>query len=401
MIDWLTAQVLIRSAAALRTGEVSSVDADGVVEWVSAKRKSVQGSYSGTITVKRFRNGLVEFAGSPAKFLQGHNLFGSDDLRGLGAAMIGQACAALELELLDSERAGIRAGEYDLKRVDINYSFATGSRENAIAWIGKAAAVGTPQNRGKGRLHKSSTVIWGEGSRHWKLKAYSKGKELDAVGHELPEALPVRTQLAEWGNDKLRVELELHTRTLQKLGLDHASSWRTETPRDLFDDYLAKLRLGDQVMLSPSAVQLLRPHLRMTYGCWMSGLDLLQFMPRAKYYRHRKALLMDHGFDIGVPPDQGPMPTMPLSQYLETPCTEIPAWAVGTDAYWQPSNGAVGVMAGGQASITVRRGSCVTCTGRGNEVGALQLAGARFGELMLAPKPPSLTPHQDYGALCS
>src|ERR1700686_517408 len=84
LIDWLTAHIPIRSAAALRTGEVSSVDADGVVEWVSAKRKSVQGSHSGSITVKRFRDGVVEFAGSPAKFLQGHNVFGSDDLQGLG-----------------------------------------------------------------------------------------------------------------------------------------------------------------------------------------------------------------------------------------------------------------------------------------------------------------------------
>jgi hypothetical protein len=51
MIDWITAHVPIRSAVGLRTGELSSVDSDGVVEWVSAKRKSVPGSHSGSITV--------------------------------------------------------------------------------------------------------------------------------------------------------------------------------------------------------------------------------------------------------------------------------------------------------------------------------------------------------------
>ena len=223
MIDWLTAHVPVCSAAKLRTGEISSVDADGLVLWVSPTRISVRGSYLGTITVRKLKNGLIEFAGSPAKFLQGHNLFGSDDLRGLGAAMIERACAALELDLLDSERADIRAGCYDLMRVDINYSFATGSRANALAWIDSAAAVGSLQHRGRGRLRKS-TVTWGEGSRNWKLKAYSKGDEIEARNHELPEALPMRSQLAAWGNDKLRIELELHVRELRKLGLEQASS---------------------------------------------------------------------------------------------------------------------------------------------------------------------------------
>ena len=345
MIDWITARITIISASELNTGVVISVNADGEEEWSSAKRTHVRGSHAATVSVKKFKNGEIEFAGSPAKFLQGHNLFGSDDLRGLGAAMIERACASRGLELRDSELADIRAGHYDLKRVDINYSFATGSRENALGWIGKAAATGTLQNRGRGRLRKSSTVTWGEGSRQWKLKAYSKGKELEAGGHELSDTLPMRTQLAEWSDDKLRIELELHTRQLEKLGLEHASSWRRETPRELFDVYLAKLLLGDQVMLSPSAVKLLPPHLRMTYGCWVGGLDLLQLMPRAKYYRHRKTLL-GYGVNIAVPPQGEELPAVPLRQYLETPCMEVPAWAVGNELYWQPGNDDKGVVAG-------------------------------------------------------
>jgi II/X family phage/plasmid replication protein len=358
MIDWITAHVLIQSSATFRTGEVTSSDEDGVVKWVSSKRKSVQGSYSGAITVRGFRNGMVEFAGSPAKFLQGHNLFGSDDLQSLGAAMIERACAALRLELVDSELADIRGGRYDLKRVDINYSFATESRENTLGWIRKAAATGTLMSRGAGRLRKSSTLTWGEGSRHWKLKAYSKGKELEASGHELSDTLPMRTQLAEWGNDKLRIELELHTRELKKLGLARASSWRKEIPRQQFEVYLAKLRLGDQVMLSHATVKALSSHLRMTYGCWVKGLDLLQLISRAKYHRHRK-LLLKCGVNIALPPEANSHSAIPLSQYLEGPCAEAPAWAVDTALYYEPRYDDAGVM-GGKGSITVRRKSGVT-----------------------------------------
>jgi hypothetical protein len=81
-------------------------------------------------------------------------------------------------------------------------------------------------------------------------------------------------------------------------------------------------------------------------------------MPRAKYYRHRKTLL-GYGVNIAVPPQGEELPAVPLRQYLETPCMEVPAWAVGNEQYWQPGNDDKGVVAG-QASITVRRESGVT-----------------------------------------
>lgn len=357
MIDWLTVRVLIRSAVMLRTGEVTSVDADGVVKWVSPTRMSVQGSYSGTVTVRHVGNGVVEIAGSPAKFLQGHNVFGSDDLQGVGAAMIKRVCGSLDLELLDEERVAVRHGQYELLRVDINYSFATGSRANALAWINSAAAVGSLQHRGKGQLRKS-TVTWGESSRYWKLKVYSKGNETEARNHELPEALPMRTQLAAWSDDKLRVELELHVRQLRKMGLEWASSWRPETPWELFRSYLAKLRLGGQVVLNPADLQSIPLALRQTYSNWVHRADLLSLMSRAKYYRHRKKLL-EYGINIGVPPQPGMVPTIPLNQYLELPCAEVPMWAMGTELYCEPEYDSEWVV-DEQGSISVRRESGVT-----------------------------------------
>ncbi len=352
MIDWITARVPIRSAVGLNTGVVISVNAHGEEEWSSPKRTNVRGSHAATVAVKKFKNGEVEFAGSPAKFLQGHNVFDSDDLLGLGAAMIERACGALGLELLDSELPDIRAGRYDLKRVDINYSFATGSRENALAWIEKAAAVGTLQNRGTGRLRKSSTVTWGESSRHWKLKAYSKGQEIAARDHGLPDTLPMLTGLAAWSDDKLRLELELHARELQKLGLDTAASWRADVPQKLFRDYVAKLRLGEHLVLNPSAVRSLPSHLRQTYSNWVLGADLRQLMSKQTYCRQRKQL-MALGINIAAPHQLQTTDVMPLSRYLETPCAKVSEWAVGTPLYY-------GV---GRSGIKVGRAYGVTSTG--------------------------------------
>jgi II/X family phage/plasmid replication protein len=360
VIDWVTARVPIRSAVGLNTGVVISVNAHGEEEWSSPKRTNVRGSHAATVAVKTFNNGEVEFAGSPAKFLQGHNIFGSDDLVGLGAAMIEGACKSVGLELLKAELDDIRAGRYELKRVDVNYSFATGSRTNALAWIEKAAAVGTLQNRGKGRLRNSSTVTWGEASRHWKLKAYSKGQEITARDHGLPEAIPMRSQLAAWSDDKLRLEVEIHARQLQKLGLEQASSWRNETPWKLFREYVAKLRLGGRLILSVNAVQSLPYRLRPTYTNWARGEDLRQLMSKPTYYRHCRELLA-LGINIAAPPTKDEVPTISLSHYLESPCAKVPTWAMGTDLFCEPENDDEGLV-DGQGSITVRRESSVTRT---------------------------------------
>jgi len=53
--------------------------------------------------------------------------------------------------------------------------------------------------------------------------------------------------------------------------------------------------------------------------------------------RHRKELLT-FSVNIGAPPPQELTTTIPLSKYLETPCLEVPAWAVGRDLYFDPGS---------------------------------------------------------------
>jgi hypothetical protein len=205
--------------------------------------------------------------------------------------------------------------------------------------------------------------MWGGKSRYWKLKAYCKGEELEARDHGLAEDLPMRSEVAEWSDDKLRVEVTLLSRSLKEQRLNRASSWRDETPRELFGEYVAKLRAGKHLMLTPAGVLSLPHRLRQTYTNWKRGEDLRLLMAPATYYRHYQELLK-LGINIAVPPQHRQVSSIPLSQYLETPCMEVPAWAVGTDLYWQTGNQDMGVVAG-QGSITVRRESGVTRIERG------------------------------------
>ena len=60
-----------------------SFDPLGNQEWVCNKKLSVEGSHSSKIQLQSHTENLVYFTGNPVKFLQGHNLFGTNDLKGL------------------------------------------------------------------------------------------------------------------------------------------------------------------------------------------------------------------------------------------------------------------------------------------------------------------------------
>lgn len=332
MIDWITARVSTRAARLLKTGEITSCDPDGELEWSTAKRRDIRGSHDETVKLKKVSDSEVEISGCPAKFLQGHNVFGSDHLIGVGAEMIARVCSLAGIELLDSEADDIRLGRYQPLRVDINYSFATGSSQAAKCWIKKATTIADLCRRGRGQAYGSTSVVWGAKSRSWSLKAYVKGDELRK--HVLPPELPRREQLQNWSDDKLRLELSLMARYLKKMGLDQAASWTTETPMTVFRNHLSRLRIDGGVTLTPSDVEALPTRLRQTHRLWLYGEDLEGLMTRSTLHRHRKEL-MKAGVNISVPASKEALTTVALRAYLQTP-VPIPEWAIGTPLYFHP-----------------------------------------------------------------
>lgn len=64
-------------------GGVVSFDALYNKEWNVVKKLSVEGSYSSKIQLLSTGNNEIYFTGNPVKFLQGHNLFGTNDLKEL------------------------------------------------------------------------------------------------------------------------------------------------------------------------------------------------------------------------------------------------------------------------------------------------------------------------------
>ncbi len=329
MIDWVTCELPLTHAP-LESGAVFKVDASGEVEWQTRCRVQVQGSHESSVQVRSVgadgegHATAIRFSGNPSKFLQGHNIFGSDDLVSLMYDTYLKLCRALAITPMLSDLRAVKQGAYPLSTVDINQSFELRTRQEVLAWI-RAAEYTSKTRHGRPSM-KGSTLYWGKSSQRWALKSYSKGEEIEAPKHKLPTSLET-TPLAQWADNKLRIELRLKKKALSELDITHAGQLTIDRARALFNDFLRKLEMNEQIALSSEKQMQLPQRLRATYILWRSGEDLRHTLAKPTYYRHRKELL-EYGIDIALRAQSSERANVvPLIRILEAQPMTVPSWA--------------------------------------------------------------------------
>ena len=329
MIDWVTCELPFVHQP-LESGLVCKLAADGEVEWATRCRVQVQGSHESSIQVRSVdgdgaghATGLI-FSGNPSKFLQGHNVFGSDDLVTLMYDTFLVLCRALGLSPSLQEVRAVKRGDYPLSMVDINQSYELPTRQDVLAWI-RAAEFKSRTRHGRPQM-KGGTLYWGKTSQRWALKVYSKGEEIEASKHQLPDDL-LSTPIPAWADNKLRLELRIKKKQLTKHDITIARDMTADRARELFSEYVRKLEMNEQVALSSEEQLALPQKLRSTYILWRSGEDLRHTLPKATYYRHRNELL-PYGIDIAISRDVVDRSNVvPLIRVLEATPAGIPEWA--------------------------------------------------------------------------
>lgn len=350
MIDWLTMVVPCKHQVPIDGGKVLCVDANGELSWESKKKRRVEGSFGGSIGVASADHEGPDpcthlwIDGNPAKWFQGHNLWGTDDLHGLAVATIEALVEQLGLTPTDEDRAAWAAGRIRLTRVDCTESFHLGSLGEVLAWLRAAEQTAHLSHRGRGQLTKGSTLYFGKHSRRWSLKLYAKGQEIRAKGHEQDAVLSLPSAV-EWANRTLRVELVLRGMELKRLGRDLVSAWMPQEGTDwvtgdgvtleLLRTRLQGMTMTTTAKLSADVLDSMRPALRTVYLSWEAGADLRAILPRNTFYRHRKALL-PHGIDIATVLPRDVSNVVPLFKTLEAVPAPVPDWAIGTPLYFEP-----------------------------------------------------------------
>lgn len=301
MIDWLKASFPVPDDLMMAGGYRVLIDVDGAYRSATVLSYRPVGSHDASVSLRVVERGWIEFDGNPAKFLQGHNVIGSDDVCGLAAAALfaalRNALPELPHDILDYF-VRWQAGDFKIARLDLTQSYELESLADVRAWLRAAGETARMTYRGRATV-VGSTLYFGKvnsgkrGSR-WSLKCYCKADELLAAGksHRLPDSLPGRFQLSEWAQNKVRVEVLLRRGELERIDRDAALGryWVKDKAMAVFENYWSRVQIaGEQVESFDD--ETLKPAARAAYNLWLAGQDCARIYPRNTFYRHRKAIL--------------------------------------------------------------------------------------------------------------
>lgn len=350
MIDWITFHAPLRhkvgEGGPFFAGSIISTVPDcqlgEIAEYETLKRLPVEGSYSNRITVQSTswgdsRQG-VWVSGCPAKWFQGHNVFGSNDLPGLALEMLHRLCKIKGMEPSEEDIADWNAGHIRLSRVDVTESFDFGSLPRARMVVRSLSRTAHLRHRGAG-VFKGETLYFGPKSQRWSLKVYSKGNELEAR----PLPLDLReSSLPAAAAGLVRFEFTLRGKYLKgdhpdtMFGPAWVSFWCDTTASEFHSMLLEGLQISEATMLDAHDLEGLPRHLLPVYNLWRDGHDLRTLYTRPTFYRHRSQLLK-LGIDIAVSqgrPDDSNV--VPIRTVLVGRPVSPPDWMVGTKWFFEP-----------------------------------------------------------------
>ena len=249
---------------------------------------------------------------SPLKPLQGHNVFGTDHVIGLGYKLIQFVLDNLGIVASASELRAWERGEYKLREIHLTYHFGLPSHallkplvthilrtihvqyRPAFIKTGVGITLQSPTPHVEWMLYDK--LQWMKDMRH---KEY--GRLLALVCDE-KTADDIWQHLLKAAASALRMELRLFEQYLKTNGLDEPAKWPKGKPREIFLKELASLRLG-KVPALESVLPLLNAlrddqRLRQTFRLWMIGDDIQTYCSASTARSHRRRIEELTGIDI-------------------------------------------------------------------------------------------------------
>ncbi|OOZ21376.1 hypothetical protein BOW31_12745 [Solemya velum gill symbiont] len=331
MIDWFRGEIKLLHKP-IESGCVVSISPDGTAEWVSPKKVVVTGSHENTFRIRSVGGngrGLatgLQLDGNPSKFLQGHNIFGTNDLVSLVLQTYDRITESISLDgNVQLARKDIEQGNFLVKMIDINEMYDLGTDSEVEAWLHSAQFLSRSRS---GRPSTSQgTLYLQKNSRRWAIKFYNKFREINSTKkHRLPAEL-IKTPLGAYTKGKLRIEVRLMSLELKENNLTHGKHFTEDKVTYLYNQYVKKVNLSGNVPLQDKRLSDMPRAVRSTYTLWQSRFDLQNMLTKSTFYRHRK-ILMEYGIDITMPPiDSGKTNVVPLIRVVEATPVQVPDWA--------------------------------------------------------------------------
>lgn len=287
----------------------------------------------------------IRIIGNPAKFIQGQNVFGTDNLNTLTSKVARLIAKELGVTPTRENKQSWRKGDFDVHRIDITNNFEFPSQASVCEWMDKAFMVVQSGKQAINADRSSSsahveTIYVGKNSFFISLKFYNKYREMVAKSDKTSkfgQPSPMILQLLDEAKPLLRCEIRLHKRYLNRYGLTRASSLTPEVIREHFFIKLDRTSLGISEILPVQAIEELTKNERLAYECWVRGGEVQKLVSKSTFERLRNRVLeLESGLDIRYPFVEQ-VRGKPLKSYLDpSRIPALPAFLIDTSWYYDP-----------------------------------------------------------------
>jgi II/X family phage/plasmid replication protein len=338
MVDWLTVDLPDPVGLPVNDGHICRLRPDGTLDWNTACRKQIRGSWSSSMMFRALginpespSESTLQISGNPAKFLTGHNLFGSDCPTSLLTDLLERVGPDIWPDsYLDGQHASVAEGL--ISRIDLTATWELPRAEDVKPFLNAMEQRVWCPYRGRGVMDTGGSTLYygrtdkGKRAKDWALKLYWKGPEITA--HPLPQPAYEVAGLLDDANKWVRVELTLRTPELKRLGMRRVGDWSPAEVRRIWESYVAKLDFGETT-INLDTVDLATLGLKTRHmtalATWKAGNDLRQAMSKTAFYRLRNELMDVTGFDIATARPTSNV--IPLRRVVTASPVGRPIWA--------------------------------------------------------------------------
>jgi len=333
MIDWTRLRFSFLHDP-IPTGHVMSIRSDGLVEWESPKKLNIRGSYESNFLIRsqggdgQGRATELYIDGNPSKFLQGHNVFGSENLIPLVEETLKKICFCADIPS-DFLLQKARKGEFEVLGLHIARSFDAQTKINAHA-IQDFLSLNSKTKAGRCQS-LAGTNYWNMASRknRWLGKSYLKGEEINSrkKSHRLPKDLQ-NLGLEDFSENLIRIEFEIYKQEFIERAnpLIYGHQFTPEVIDQLYFEYWSRVKMSTQAHIASEELLSMPRAIRSSYLMWCEGINVRTHMSKPTFYRHRSELL-GLGVDIAIPNDHEVSNVVPLIRIIEATPIGTPDWA--------------------------------------------------------------------------
>jgi hypothetical protein len=275
----------------------------------------------------------------PPQLLQGHNVFGHDNL-------IAYACDALEWAIAENQIQLLMDADpmeaWSLGRFKVTEVHLTGNLGLLHEYV-LPAIQATDENNGAGKHRDALTALTlgftpMRRSKYRAVTIYDKYVQLLKLW---PNPGPLQQRILDYIKNSIRVEIKLYSQGLARLGLNDGSAWRDLDVGALFFDSLAQFNVHHAIQrkLTDDELAMLTRGERKAYLLWLNGVSIFdQFASPSAAYKYINSIFEKTGIDISGNRRPEALPAFNLADILVPEnVLPVPDWLRDTPRFVPPT----------------------------------------------------------------